>query len=127
MAVAHRLLVIPFHLLKGGETYREVGEDFHARKNAEKAAMRHVAGLQRLGYYVSLQKAEEPAPVAKVEAVSPQTVTQADRRRRGRPCKRAKKQISCTHRKHTAPDPEKQQATEYQTTENSRVGVDCFS
>jgi len=127
MAVAHRLLVIVFHLLKGGETYRELGEDFHARKNAEKAAMRHVAGLQRLGYYVTLQKAEEPAPVAEPEVVPPQTVPQTDKRRRGRPCKCTEKQISCTHRKNTPPAPEKVQAKDYHTTENTRVGADCFS
>ncbi len=127
MAVAHRLLVIVFHLLRDGETYRELGEDFHARKNAEKAALRHVAGLQRLGYYVTLQKAAQPVPVAAPAVVPPVILPQTNKRRPGRPCKCAAKQIACTHKTNTRTGPKHTGEAEYQTIETARVGADCFS
>lgn len=146
MAVAHRQLVIVFHLLHRGGTYRELGEDFHARRHAEKAAMRHVAGLQRLGYYVTLQKAEtdvQPAPAAvavesAAAAAEPESsvsgpVREAGRRRPGRPCKCAERKIPCTHQPafrsgKTTPDPSENPVEEdIQPVEPKRVDPECFS
>lgn len=145
MAVAHRLLVIVFHMLEKGTAYRELGGDFHAHRNAEKAAMRHVAGLHKLGYYVTLQKAApaETAVVCGSEAPAlsldgdplPPTVDplpsvpdqQAGRRRPGRPCKCAEKGIRCTHRNNSTPVSAKQKAGNIQTHENTWVSAECFS
>ena len=145
MAVAHRLLVIVFHMLQKGTEYREVGGDFHAHRNAEKTAMRHVAGLQKLGYYVTLQKAalaetvvacgpEAPAlssagdslPLV-ADPLPPVAEQEAGRRRPGRPCKCAERGIRCTHRNNSAADSGKQKVEKTQTHENTRVGADCFS
>ena len=131
MAVAHRILVIIFHMLREGTEYRELGGDFHAHRNAEKTAMRHVAGLQKLGYYVTLMKAEAPEPVTAREAeatpLPPPTVPLASRRRAGRPCKCADKGIPCTHRNNFAASPGINGVEEIQTHESKRVGADCFS
>ena len=145
MAVAHRLLVIVFHMLQKGTEYRELGGDFHAHRNAEKTAMRHVAGLQKLGYYVTLQKAalaetvvacgpEAPAlssagdslPLV-ADPLPPVAEQEAGRRRPGRPCKCAERGIRCTHRNNSAADSGKQKVEKTQTHENTRVGADCFS
>lgn len=136
MAVAHRLLVIVFHLLRGGETYRERGENYHGQLNREKAALRHVEGLQRLGYYVTLQKCEEPV-TSTVTAAVPEAVstvpadTDTGPRRRGRPCKCAQRNIPCRHRPASLSpseiNPENIPVPEGQNAENAGVGAEGFS
>jgi transposase len=137
MAVAHRLLVIVFHLLNSGGTYRELGEDYHGRLNQEKAALRHVAGLQRLGYYVTLQKREAEA-ASSVPASVPEpafgvlaTTKETGPRRPGRPCKCAARNIPCRHRPAFRPPspktPENLPEPDNQTPENARVGPHSFS
>jgi hypothetical protein len=38
MALAHTLLVVVFHLLRDGGTYRELGPDFFDRRSREATA-----------------------------------------------------------------------------------------
>ncbi len=52
VAVAHRLLLVVHHVLRTGEFYRELGPDYVAPMNKERAARRHIARLQALGYEV---------------------------------------------------------------------------
>ncbi len=54
VALAHRILVIIYHLLKEQQPYRELGPD-HAAESAKRRARRT---LEHLGYDVTLHSAE---------------------------------------------------------------------
>jgi len=57
VAVAHTLLVIVYHLLKGGETYSELGGNYFDERDRWQVERRLVRRLEGLGYTVSLQPA----------------------------------------------------------------------
>ena len=57
VAVAHRILVICYHLLREGGTYRELGADYLDHKRREAAIGRSVRRLEELGYRVTLELA----------------------------------------------------------------------
>lgn len=58
VALAHRMLVIIYHLLKEQQPYRELGPD-HAEEQADEASKRWaLRRLEQLGYQVTLQAAE---------------------------------------------------------------------
>ncbi len=59
VAVAHRLLVIIYHMLKDQESYRELGPDHFNKVNAAHVQRHHVKRLESLGFKVVLE------PVAK--------------------------------------------------------------
>lgn len=44
-------------MLSTGETYRDLGADFLARRNPQQAARRLIAQLERLGHTVTIQEA----------------------------------------------------------------------
>ncbi len=58
VALAHRILVIIYHLLKEQQPYRELGPDHAEEKAAEMARRRALRTLEHLGYDVTLQSAE---------------------------------------------------------------------
>ena len=60
VAVAHRLLVIIYHMLKGQVSYRELGPDHFNKLNAVQVRRHHVKRLESLGFKVIL----EPLPKA---------------------------------------------------------------
>jgi transposase len=55
VAVAHRILVIIYHLLSNQTTYQEKGETFFEEQERQGAEKRLVRQLSRLGYHVELQ------------------------------------------------------------------------
>ena len=55
MAVGHSILVIAWHLLANDCNYADLGGDFFARRDSDRARQRAVAQLQALGYRVTLQ------------------------------------------------------------------------
>lgn len=57
MAVAHSMVVIFYHILKTGEPYRDLGQDFFDKRNETKTASRLKKRLENLGYEVQLKKA----------------------------------------------------------------------
>jgi len=57
VAVAHTLLVIVYHLLKGGETYSELGGNYFDERDRWQVERRLVRRLEGLGYAVCLQPA----------------------------------------------------------------------
>jgi transposase len=91
VALAHRMLVIAFCMLRDGTDYREAGGDYFDRINPDRTRARLVRRLQRLGLDVFLQPRRddsvpaEPAPPA------------AGARKRGRPCKCFERAIPCKH------------------------------
>jgi transposase len=54
MALAHRLLVVIYHILAEQGTYRELGADFYQRKQRDKLARKFIERLNSLGFEVSL-------------------------------------------------------------------------
>ncbi len=58
VALAHRILVIIYHLLQEQGPYRELGPDHVDEKAAEVAKRRALRTLEQLGYDVNLQSAE---------------------------------------------------------------------
>jgi transposase len=89
VALAHRLLIIAFCILRDGSVYRELGETYFDRLHPEHTRNRLVRRLQRLGLEVSLRPA--------VIQSEPGTASTAPRPR-GRPCKCALRGIACKHK-----------------------------
>ena len=58
VALAHRIPVIIYHLLKEHQPYRELGPEHVDEKAAEMAKRRALRTLEQLGYDVSLQSTE---------------------------------------------------------------------
>ena len=54
VAVAHSILVAAYWMLKRDEPYRDLGPDWHVRRDAEQHTRRLVAQLERLGHTVAL-------------------------------------------------------------------------
>jgi len=90
VAVAHRMLIILFHIVRDGRQYRELGDDYFDRLHPERAARRLMSRLDRLGYDLS---AVRPKAALLPEPDKPA----ATARGRGRPCKCAQRGLPCTH------------------------------
>ena len=56
VAVAHSILVIAYHLLRDGASYRELGGDYFDHLNADRLTRYHTKRLAALGYAVTLTK-----------------------------------------------------------------------
>ena len=55
VAVAHTILVVAYHLLRQGDTYRDPGGSYFDQRDRRGVERRLVARLERLGYEVSLR------------------------------------------------------------------------
>ena len=55
-AVKHSIIVSCWHMLTTGETYRDLGGDYFARRDPERTTKRLVAQLEALGHTVMLQE-----------------------------------------------------------------------
>ena len=58
VALAHRILIIIYHLLKEQQSYRELGPDHVDEQAAEVAKRRALRTLEQLGYDITLQSTE---------------------------------------------------------------------
>ncbi len=54
LAVAHKLLVIIYHVLKSGKPYEELGADYYDKLDTTRLQEHHVRRLQQLGFTVTL-------------------------------------------------------------------------
>jgi transposase len=61
MAVAHRVLVIAYYIIRDKSVYHELGGDHYDRKNPERTARRLTQRLERIGYQVTLALADRRA------------------------------------------------------------------
>jgi transposase len=61
VALAHRILVIVYHLLKEQQPYHEYGEAYVQEKEREAIKLQAIRRLQQLGYQVSLQASDSEA------------------------------------------------------------------
>lgn len=60
VAIMHQVLKVIYHILKTGESYRELGADYYQTGDPHRTARRLTKRLERLGYTVTLA----PAPAA---------------------------------------------------------------
>jgi hypothetical protein len=58
VAIAHKLLVAIYHVLKGGTAYRELGEAYLDRLDQQRTAKSLVNRLKTLGYQVEISAAK---------------------------------------------------------------------
>ncbi len=77
-AVAHQMLLTAYTMLRRGEDYRELGDNYFDQKNKPQVTKRLVDRLAKLGYSVTLQ--ENPEPAASSSSSSSQTTLPTDRR-----------------------------------------------
>jgi transposase len=56
VAVAHSLLVIAYHVLRDGQSYRELGSGYFDRLNTDRLMRYHTKRLAAFGYTVTLAK-----------------------------------------------------------------------
>lgn len=59
MAVAHRVLVIAYYVIRDGTIYHEIGGDHYDRRNPERTARRLTQRLERIGFEVTLTKSPD--------------------------------------------------------------------
>jgi hypothetical protein len=59
MAVAHRVLVIAYYIIRDGTIYHEIGGDHYDRQNPERTARKLTQRLERIGFQVTLTKTSE--------------------------------------------------------------------
>jgi transposase len=58
LAVAHSVLVIVYHVLRGRRPYTDLGPDYFERLDAQRVERYHVSRLRQLGYEVTLTPAQ---------------------------------------------------------------------
>jgi len=103
VALAHRLLVVIYHVIADHGEYQELGADYWDRKQRGKLARKAVERLERLGYRVILEDTTPTAPPTPAPPPPPVEVMVV--KRRGRPCKCAERNIPCPHVGRQAPPP----------------------
>ncbi len=57
VALAHRILIIIYHMLKENEPFQELGEQYATEQEREMSKRRALHRLEQLGYQVQLQQA----------------------------------------------------------------------
>jgi len=63
VAVAHKMLVAIYHMMRSGQAYRELGENYRDRLHEDRVVRHGVARLEALGYKVQLTRRDEPQPL----------------------------------------------------------------
>jgi transposase len=85
IAVAHKLVVIAYSILKTKEPYRELGGDYFDRLNPERTAQRLLIRIAKLGFDVVIKRRPDHAVVPVVKTVV--AVEEPTKKKRGRPRK----------------------------------------
>ena len=60
VAVAHRMLLVVYSMIRDGAVYREQGADYFDRLHPERTKNRLIARFDRLGYVVHLEPKLSP-------------------------------------------------------------------
>jgi transposase len=61
LAIGHKILVCAYHMLTNGTPYKDLGEDYHDKRDVQRATKRCVHKLEKLGYKVSLEQLQQAA------------------------------------------------------------------
>ena len=62
VAVAHRILMLAYYIIRDGTQYREAGGDYYDRRNPAKTAKRLTRRLEKLGFAVTVKAPKEEPP-----------------------------------------------------------------
>jgi hypothetical protein len=62
VAVAHRILMLAYYIIRDGTEYREAGGDSYDRRNPAKTAKRLTRRLEKLGFEVTVKPRKEEPP-----------------------------------------------------------------
>ena len=62
-ALAHRLLIIVYHVLVSGQPYQELGPTYHDERDRTRIVHQTVRRLARLGYRVTLESVQPDGPL----------------------------------------------------------------
>jgi len=62
VAVAHRILMLAYYIIRDGSLYRETGGDVYDRRNPERTAKRLARRLQRIGFEVTITPGQRSMP-----------------------------------------------------------------
>ena len=71
LAVAHRMLIIAWHIIQDGSVYEELGGNHYDRLHPDRSAHRLIKRLEQIGFQVTVKKAipeSPPVPVPKEPA-----------------------------------------------------------
>ncbi len=60
IALAHRILIIIYHVITTGQPYQELGPAYHDARDRSQIVQRAIRRLERLGYRVTVQQPPEP-------------------------------------------------------------------
>lgn len=96
VAVAHRILVLAYHIIRDGSVYQEVGGDYFDRLHPERTAERLTRRLEQIGYQVVLTPRAELVVAAATAPSAPP---------RGRPCLCGERGLACTHSRSARTSP----------------------
>ena len=73
VAVAHRILLLAYYIIRDGTQYREAGGDCYDRRNPTKTAKRLTGRLEKLGFEVTVKPRKEEPPKPKPGPLPGQT------------------------------------------------------
>ena len=59
-ALAHRLLVIIYHVIRTREPYHDLGVTYHDQRDRQQIVQRSLRRLRALGYEVTLKEVQPP-------------------------------------------------------------------
>ena len=62
VAVAHRILMLAYYIIRDGTEYHDAGGDYYDRRNPTKTAKRLTRRLERLGFAVTVKPRKEEPP-----------------------------------------------------------------
>ena len=86
VAIAHRVLILAYYIIRDGSEYREVGGDYFDRRDPQKTAERLTRRLERIGFQVQVTARPPGDPLPTMAKRGP-----------GRPCHCAARGIVCPH------------------------------
>lgn len=102
LAVAHRMLIIAYHIIRDGTVYEELGGNHYDRLHRDRSARRLIRRLEQIGFAVSVTETlRESPPVTEDNSRSPQPTE----RKHSVGQQRQKKAFSTKHPKREPADP----------------------
>ena len=78
VAVAHRILMLHYYIIRDGSIYQEAGGDVYDRRNPERTAKRLAHRLQRIGFEVTPKPVSRTSPSPQKPPLPGQTCTKCN-------------------------------------------------
>jgi hypothetical protein len=86
LAVAHRMLIIAWHIIQDGTVYEELGGNHYDRLHPDRSARRLIKRLERIGFQVTVKKAmPESVPTSdRTTSLPRETASESRESRKGK-------------------------------------------